>query len=109
MAHDKDGNTGRKKGGTSGNSGIRSKYRNSGDGGTVRWDSVDAAVLLAAVDAITEAGDAVVLARSSDGGVLSITVCTGPERVKFYSKDGLEANRTLLDISKAAGGSTDAF
>jgi hypothetical protein len=109
MAHDKDGNVVGKKGASRGNGGKRSKYRNSGGDGPVRWDSVDSVALLAAVDAVTEAGDAIVLARTSDGGVLSITVCSGPERVKFYPKDGLDATRTLLDISKAAGGEADAF
>jgi hypothetical protein len=109
MARDWEPGMARPKGKNNGVEGRRSRYRTSTEDGNINWDAVDGAILLATVAAVTQAGDAIVLARSSDGGVLSITVCSGQERVKFYAKDGLEGNRILTTICEQAGGSPDAL
>jgi hypothetical protein len=109
MSRDNDHPKGNSGGNRVGNGGKRSKYRHSRRDGPIRWDSVEADLLRAAVDSVTEAGDAIVLARSGDGGVLSITVCSGEDRVKWYAHDGTEANQHLAEITTMAGGRADAL
>lgn len=50
-------------------------------------DDVDPLGLHNAVAAVVSAGDAIMFARTRDGGCLVITVLSGDERKKFYPDD----------------------
>jgi len=98
-AHDTDGpiNSGHKS--TSG-SGKTSPYNPNRGNGNVDWASVEGDAILDAIDAITRNGDAVLLSRSMDGGVLVATVCAGSERIKFYGKSAEEMTAHLQGIKR---------
>lgn len=62
------------------------------------WGSVDAALLLDAVRAITSAGDAVLLGVTRSGGTLVCTVCSGEERLKLYATSVEEMEQHLKGL-----------
>jgi hypothetical protein len=88
---------------TSGHGGIRSKYRNNVTDSAANWSYADASELLEAVHACTEAGDAIMFAKSRDGGVLVVTLYSGDERIKFYWSNQLEVSAGLQRITNDAG------
>lgn len=60
---------------------------------------------VASINAVLDAGDAIMFARTSGGGILAITVYSqGCEPAKFYAKSPEEAQDTLADIENAARG-----
>ncbi len=61
----------------------------------VKWDEVNNQQLRDAICAVTGAGAAIMLGRTSDGGALAITVLDGDQRVKEYPRDAEEAEKTL--------------
>lgn len=97
---DSDGNPidGRK---TTRGSGISSPYNPQRDGVSVDWGAVDAGSMFDCVDRVTRNGDAIIFGRSSDGGVLVITVCAGSERIKFYGRSGEEMDAHMEGITQA--------
>jgi hypothetical protein len=59
--------------------------------------------VVAAINAVLDAGDAIMFARTSGGGILAITVYShGCEPAKFYPKSSDEATVVLADIENAA-------
>jgi hypothetical protein len=82
--------------------GYRSAYNRLTRKDPVRWGDVDAVTILDALDACQSAGDALLLGATRDGGALVITVCSGDERFKYYPTSILEAETTLVDITKSA-------
>ncbi len=84
-------------------SGSKTQYRPQRAGSTVDWDDCDPAELAAAIVAVTHVGDALLVGRSVDGGVLVLTVCAGDQRIKYYARSGEEMTEHLKDIIKATG------
>lgn len=103
MTRKNEPGTPRAKGMTSG-SGTTTRYRNRDNGAPARWSEVGGDGLIACLDAIQSAGDALLLGTSRDGNVLIATVCSGDERTKFYAKSASEMNQHLFDITASALG-----
>jgi hypothetical protein len=76
----------------------------------VSWAEVTAASIAGFVTAITNAGSACILGRTSDGGALSITVLSGNERFREWPHTADEATEVLeyLAGEYGIGGSGDA-
>lgn len=85
-------------------SGQKSSYSGARTGGICDWASVSREYLFDAVQHVTYAGDALLMGRSVDGGVLVLTVCAGAERIKFYARTGEEMDIHLRGIIEAAKG-----
>jgi hypothetical protein len=64
----------------------------------IAWDEVDAALVGELVQEVTRGGDAVLFGQSRDGGTLVVTICSGAERVKFYSSASDECESQLRDL-----------
>lgn len=62
---------------------------------SVSWEEVKNQLLRDCICAVTGAGAAIMLGRTSDGGALSITVLDGEQRVKEYPHDVEDAESTL--------------
>lgn len=92
-----------KKNGTTRGSGKSSPYKPNTGGRVTNWGDVDENVLSQCMDAITSNGDAALIGRSLDGGVLVLTVCAGAERIKFYAREGLEMTAHLQGIVNELG------
>lgn len=88
----------------------------SGDGGASRysrlgmgqqastqaaWEEADAQELWRTVCAVTEAGDALTLGKTSDGGAVSITILSGRERLKHYAHSAEEIESILHRIRQS--------
>jgi hypothetical protein len=76
----------------------------------VSWSDVTAASIAQFVAAVTDAGSACILGRTSDGGALSITVLSGNERFREWPHTAEEATEVLdyLASEYGTGGSGDA-
>jgi hypothetical protein len=61
----------------------------------VTWDEVDNQLLRDTICAVTGAGAAIMLGRTSDGGALSISVLDGDQRIKEWPSTIEEAEKTL--------------
>lgn len=61
----------------------------------------DVAGVLAVVDAIMAAGDAVIFGATSDGGAVSVTLLQGRERLKRYAADVRELEQLVADLARA--------
>lgn len=85
-------------------SGQKSRYSGARSTSPVRWGECDGSAVIACMDALQSAGDALLMGCSRDGNVLIITVCSGDERVKFYAKSAKEMNEHLFDITASALG-----
>lgn len=85
-------------------SGVRSKYQPSKPQSAIGWSIVDSSALHEAVDAVTTAGDAILISRTSDGAVLVVTICAGVERIKFYWRTKEDADTGLGSIADSANG-----
>ena len=105
MARDNEPGMGKAKGTSAGGNGKRSKYVARGSETSVRIASISAESLRDAVDAVTNAGDAILLARTTAGDCLVFTVCSGAERIKFYARTVEEAETVLADIENQAADS----
>lgn len=79
------------------------RTRNLGDAVCLSTDAARDTV--AAINAVLDAGDAIMFARTSGGGILTITVYQkDSEPTKFYPKTADEAQDTLADIENIARG-----
>lgn len=62
------------------------KFRpNSSSGQAVSWRGADANKILRTIAAATEAGAAIMLGKTQDGGAFSVIVLDGDSRMKDYS------------------------
>lgn len=59
------------------------------------WEDADPHDLWKTIVAITDAGDGVTLARTRDGGAISLVILSGDERIRKYAR-GEEDTATLL-------------
>lgn len=101
MARDNEPGMGKAKGATNG-SGKWSKYNGSAATEAVSWAKVDTSAVLDALVAITDAGGALLLGKTRDGGSFAITVCQGDERGKFYATTAAECIKHLAFIAENA-------
>lgn len=80
-----------------------SKYAGGSKAGNsstpIGWDEVDAVALAALVAAVTNAGDALILGRTSDGGALSLTILSGNDKHREYLSDPEKANNTIRQLA----------
>ena len=70
------------------------------------WEDADQEELWRAIVAITDAGDAVTLGRTRDGGALSLTILSGDDRVRLYAH-GADETAELLSKVRVALEATD--
>lgn len=89
------------KGKTSG-SGKWSKYREQPVTTTVTWDEVGSALLVDAIYAVTNGGDAILLGAVRNGSALVMTICSGDERIKFYATTAQEMEDHLRNVATTA-------
>lgn len=68
------------------------------------WRDVDAAAILDAIVAVTDAGDALMLSKTSDGGAYSITVMSGGKSAKVWPSDPEAAVEILIKLTANAQG-----
>lgn len=68
----------------------------------IGWDEVDAVTVAAFVAAVTNAGDAVILGRTSDGGALSVCILSGDTKHREYLSEPDEANAALKRLAVLA-------
>lgn len=79
-----------------------SRYERRAVADSVRWADVDCEQIRAIIDALTRTGDAILFARSSDGGVLTATICSGADRCKLYGRTAAEMELELHDATETA-------
>ena len=70
------------------------------------WEDADAEELWRTVTAIVNAGDAVTLGRTRDGGALSLVILSGDDRIRRYAR-GEDETRELLQEIRVALEATD--
>ena len=81
----------------SGSGGVR-------EGGLVSYLDADAKSLQECVESVTLAGDAVLFARTSDGGALSVRILSGGRTFAHYPASAAELSALLselIELSKA--------
>lgn len=66
------------------------------------WEEADPDALWRAIIAATEAGDAIMLGKTRDGGALVLTILSGNDRVKQYAHDAEEIAELLREVRAAA-------
>lgn len=71
-------------------------------GTPIGWDEVDAVTVAAFVAAVTNAGDAVILGRTSDGGALSVCILSGDTKHREYLSDPDAAVEALKRLAVLA-------
>lgn len=78
--------------------GVLAWRKNTSPALEVRWSDIDSGVLQMAVDAVAQAGGAIILGCTRDGGAYSIVVLTDQEKAKEYphSIEDCEALLTAL-------------
>ncbi len=69
---------------------VRANYRNVVDR---RWVDVSTAVVTALISICTDAGAAIMLGRTSDGGALSVCILDGDAKIKEYFREPEEVER----------------
>lgn len=74
----------------------------AGNGTPIGWDEVDAVTVAQFVSAVTNAGDAVILGRTTDGGALSVCILSGDDKHREYFNDPEQANRVLKQLTMLA-------
>ncbi len=62
------------------------------------WEDAEPDDLWRTVTAIVNAGDAVTLGRTRDGGALSLTILSGDERIRRYARGDVEVKELLAEI-----------
>lgn len=77
-------------------SGTATKRRTSQ---SIGWDECDAVAIAALVAAVTNAGDAVLFSRTSDGGALSLTIMTDGDKHREYFTDPELATVGLRELT----------
>jgi len=70
----------------------------SGSGKTFSWGAVDEVAVHATIAAVTDAGDGIIISRTSDGGAGVLTLLTSSDKVKIYVSSSEEAYRELKEI-----------
>lgn len=79
-----------------------SRYQRLGDGAArqelASWEDADADELWRTITAIVNAGDAVTLGRTRDGGALSLVILSGDDRVRRYARGAEEVEQLLREI-----------
>ncbi len=71
------------------------------------WALVDAEVLRTAVEAVTVAGDGIILACTSDGGAYAITILTDGEKPRYWPSSPEDCETVLRDITSDARAARD--
>jgi len=69
----------------------------------ISWAQVNGPKIKECIGFVTGCGDAVTFGRTTDGGALSVTVLSGPDRIKQYGTTPLEMEQLLDDIIAACG------
>lgn len=62
------------------------------------WEDADQEQLWRTVTEIVNAGDAVTLGRTRDGGALSLVILSGEERIRRYARGAEELAELLAEI-----------
>jgi hypothetical protein len=85
---------------SSGNSASRyGSVRNSASSQDLAsWEDADSDELWKTITAIVNAGDAVTLGRTRDGGALSLVILSGDDRIRRYARGADEIHSLLVDI-----------
>ena len=78
------------------------KYVPEPRAGGLTWADISQPLIGEVVQAVTRGGDAILLGTTRDGGALVLTVCSGDQRVKFYSSTELEAAAMLQKVLNIA-------
>jgi len=65
----------------------------------IHWSDIDAVALRLAIDAVTRAGGAIMVGRTSDGGALSVCILDGDTKIKEYPHTVEEAVALLGAIA----------
>ena len=66
------------------------------------WKDADAAMLAAAVTAVTNLGHGIVLGRTTDGGAVSICILAGDTKPRIYASTAVELARRLQQVTEWA-------
>lgn len=66
----------------------------------IGWGEADNQQLRDCICAVTDAGAAIMLGRTSDGGALSITVLDGEQRIREWPHSAEELGKTLSWLTK---------
>lgn len=89
----------------------RASTRNGSNGryggkfnGDATWSAVDCEELGHFVQRVTDLGACVLFTKSSDGGVLSITVIFGGDRLRAYPRSADDALVVMHDLLDTLGG-----
>lgn len=62
------------------------------------WGDVDQTVLSNFIEAVTSEGNAVTFARTRDGGMMSLTVFDGDDKIRKYHDDPADMSALLDDF-----------
>ncbi len=68
------------------------------------WSTIDAGLLLEVVEAVTAAGDCLMLSRTSDGGAMHVRILSEGVVEKWYPATTQELSEVLTAIVGALGG-----
>lgn len=72
---------------------VRPNYRSLA---AISWSDIDSDIVSSLVVAVTAAGAAVMLSKTSDGGALAITVLDGDSKLKEYPRTETEVSNFVL-------------
>lgn len=81
-------NTGRKTGKSDGYN-VRPNYRSLA---LISWHDIDSDIIASLITTVTDAGAAIMLSKTSDGGALALTVLDGESKVKEYPRTETEVH-----------------
>jgi len=62
------------------------------------WEDADQEDLWRTICAVTDAGDALTLGRTRDGGAVSLVILSGDERIRKYARGADELHELLAEI-----------
>lgn len=71
---------------------------------TISFGDCDAELLYRTIEAVTDAGDAMVLGRTSDGGALSLRILSGGQSFASYFPTTLALENALRSVCEEAKG-----
>lgn len=66
------------------------------------WEDAEPDDLWKTIIAVTNAGDALTLAKTRDGGAVALTVLDGDDRLKYYATGEAEIKTLLAEIRASA-------
>lgn len=69
----------------------------------VDWAYIDALTIATCISAITMAGGALMLGRTSDGGAYSVCVLVGNDKLKEYPHSKVECEELLVSLTEHFG------